>query len=115
MHLTVSRALILRASRLNTAAAHSSTGHRSQFHSSTATLQGVERETILVSRKGAVGYITLNRPKQLNALNLQVQDEVIATLKEFDADKEVKCVIITGSGEKAFAGMSCTIPFHTLY
>ncbi|MBT9505371.1 enoyl-CoA hydratase [Rhodoferax sp.] len=49
-----------------------------------------------------VGVITLNRPKQLNALNNQLMDELGAALKAFDADPAIGCMIITGS-EKAFA------------
>ena len=49
-----------------------------------------------------VGIITLNRPKQLNALNGQLMDELGAALKAFDADTKIGCTIITGS-EKAFA------------
>ena len=49
-----------------------------------------------------VGIITLNRPKQLNALNDQLMDELGAALKAFDADDKVGCIILTGS-EKAFA------------
>jgi enoyl-CoA hydratase len=51
---------------------------------------------------GKVGIITLNRPKQLNALNDQLMDELGAALKAFDADAAIGCLIITGS-EKAFA------------
>ena len=49
-----------------------------------------------------VGVITLNRPKQLNALNNQLMDELGAALKAFDADAAIGCMVITGS-EKAFA------------
>ena len=49
-----------------------------------------------------VGVITLNRPKQLNALNDQLMDELGAALKAFDADEKIGCTIVTGS-EKAFA------------
>ena len=49
-----------------------------------------------------VGIITLNRPKQLNALNDQLMDELGAALKAFDADPAIGCMLITGS-EKAFA------------
>lgn len=48
------------------------------------------------------GWITLNRPKQLNALNDDLMDELGAALLAFDADEQVGCVVITGS-EKAFA------------
>jgi enoyl-CoA hydratase len=49
-----------------------------------------------------VGVITLNRPKQLNALNGQLMDELGQALKAFDADETIGCIILTGS-EKAFA------------
>jgi len=49
-----------------------------------------------------VGVITLNRPKQLNALNDQLMNELGEALKAFDADEKIGCVIVTGS-EKAFA------------
>jgi enoyl-CoA hydratase len=51
---------------------------------------------------GKVGVITLNRPKQLNALNNQLMDELGAALQAFDADETIGCVVLTGS-EKAFA------------
>jgi enoyl-CoA hydratase len=51
---------------------------------------------------GKVGLITLNRPKQLNALNDQLMTELGAALKAFDADAAIGCMVITGS-EKAFA------------
>ena len=49
-----------------------------------------------------VAIVTLNRPKQLNALNDQLMDELGHALKGFDADPAIGCMIITGS-EKAFA------------
>jgi len=51
---------------------------------------------------GKVGVISLNRPKQLNALNDQLMTELGTALKTFDADPAIGCMIITGS-EKAFA------------
>jgi len=51
---------------------------------------------------GKVGIITLNRPKQLNALNDQLMDELGTALKAFDADPAIGCMVITGS-EKSFA------------
>ncbi len=60
-------------------------------------------ETIEVrTEAGKVGVITLNRPKQLNALNGQLMDEMGAALKAFDADTAIGCMVITGS-ERAFA------------
>ncbi len=59
-------------------------------------------ETILVEQRGPVGLVTLNRPKQLNALNSQVIAEIEQALTAFDADPAIAAVVITGS-EKAFA------------
>jgi enoyl-CoA hydratase len=59
-------------------------------------------ETILVEQRGKVGLVTLNRPKQLNALNDQLMNELGEALSKFDADDSVGCMVITGS-EKAFA------------
>ena len=63
-------------------------------------------ETIITSTQGPqgrqVGVVTLNRPKQLNALNDQLMDELATALKAFEADDSIGCMIITGS-EKAFA------------
>ena len=60
-------------------------------------------ECITVRTEGEkVGVITLNRPKQLNALNDQLMNELGEALKAFDADEKIGCIILTGS-EKAFA------------
>ena len=59
-------------------------------------------ETILVEQRGKVGLVTLNRPKQLNALNDQLMNELGEALTKFDADESIGCMVITGS-EKAFA------------
>ncbi|MCF3935973.1 enoyl-CoA hydratase [Acuticoccus sp. M5D2P5] len=59
-------------------------------------------ETILTERDGAVGIVTLNRPKALNALNAQLVDETVEALRAFDADPAIGCMILTGS-ERAFA------------
>ena len=59
-------------------------------------------ESIIVERRERVGLITLNRPKSLNALNLQMAAEVVSTLKDFDADDRIGAIVITGS-PRAFA------------
>ena len=60
-------------------------------------------ETIIVERKGAVGVIRLNRPDKLNALNMKLGHEVGAALGEFEADEAVRAVVVTGTGDRAFA------------
>ena len=56
---------------------------------------------ILYEVNGAVATITINREKALNALNSQVLDELSATLDAVDLDT-VRCIILTGAGEKSF-------------
>ena len=58
---------------------------------------------IIVERNEPVGIITLNRPKELNALNFSVVSELANALEELDRDQTMRCIVITGSGEKAFA------------
>ena len=63
----------------------------------------MDYELIIVRTEAErVGVVTLNRPKQLNALNSQLMDELGAALKGFDADAGIGCMVITGN-EKAFA------------
>ena len=59
-------------------------------------------ENLAYEIKNGVAYLTINRPKQLNALNSQTIQEIHDFLKENRGNKEVKVIIITGSGEKAF-------------
>ena len=59
-------------------------------------------EFILAETRGKVGLITLNRPKQMNALNPTLMQELAAALYAFDADHDVGAIVITGN-EKAFA------------
>lgn len=59
-------------------------------------------ETILVATRGRVGWITLNRPEALNALNSQVMRDVVEAATAFDADEGIGAIVVTGS-ERAFA------------
>jgi len=59
-------------------------------------------ELITVESKGRVGVVALNRPKQLNALNPQLMQELGKALQAYDADEGVGAILITGS-DKAFA------------
>jgi enoyl-CoA hydratase len=59
-------------------------------------------ENILVEKNGRVGIVRLNRPKQLNALNDALMDELGKALAVFDADEGVGAMVLTG-GDKAFA------------
>nr|WP_194425446.1 enoyl-CoA hydratase [Microbacterium aquimaris] len=59
-------------------------------------------ETILTETRGRVGWITLNRPEALNALNSQVMHDVVTAAEAFDADEGIGAIVVTGS-ERAFA------------
>ena len=59
-------------------------------------------ELIRTDTRNRVGWITLDRPKQLNALSDALMDEVGAALDAFEADADIGCIVLTGS-EKAFA------------
>ena len=75
---------------------------------------------ILVDRDERVGIVTLNRPKELNALNLQLVSELADALKALDNDEEIRCIVITGAGDRAFAAgadikeMSDKSPIHMM-
>src|SRR6516165_2882699 len=57
---------------------------------------------IIVEQKGAVGVITLNRPKMLNALSFGVFREIAKAVDALEADAAIGCIVVTGS-DKAFA------------
>ncbi len=60
-------------------------------------------ETVLVEKQAGVGIITLNRPERLNALSRALITELDQSLTQFEQDDDVKAIIITGSGDKAFS------------
>lgn len=59
-------------------------------------------ENILLERRGRVALVTINRPDKLNALNIKTREELANALDELRADAEIRVVVLTGAGEKAF-------------
>ena len=59
-------------------------------------------ENILAEQDNGLAVITINRPSKLNALNKATIQELHEAFKALDTDKNVKVIIVTGSGEKAF-------------
>src|SRR5260370_26536062 len=57
---------------------------------------------VLVERRGCAGFLTLNRPKALNALNLGMVRMIAAALDEWERDDRIARVVITGAGGRAF-------------
>jgi enoyl-CoA hydratase len=60
-------------------------------------------QTIALERSGSVATVTLNRPDVLNALNGQMLDELMQTVAQLAAEPDLRAVILTGAGPKAFA------------
>ncbi len=66
-------------------------------------------EVIIYEKQDGVAYITLNRPKALNAYNIRMRDELYEVLGAIKEDNEVEVVILKAAGEKAFcAGADLT-------
>lgn len=65
--------------------------------------EGVLYETLLLSVEERVATLTINRPEKLNALNAVVRRELIGALDALREDEDVRVVVLTGAGEKAFA------------
>jgi enoyl-CoA hydratase len=59
-------------------------------------------ENLLIERDGAVAVVTINRPKVLNALNTQTLDELRRAALQLQRDDEVRAIVLTGAGERAF-------------
>lgn len=60
-------------------------------------------DLILLERDGAIATIVINNPSKRNALSLGAWDALCAVLETLDADDDVRCVVLRGAGEKAFA------------
>jgi enoyl-CoA hydratase len=66
-------------------------------------------ETILYEKKQGTAYVTLNRPKALNAYNIKMRDEMYQVLGAVRDDPDVRVIIFSGAGDKAFcAGADLT-------
>jgi len=59
-------------------------------------------ENLLYEKKGPIAYVTLNRPKVLNALNQATWDDLRTAFEDARDDAAVRGVILTGAGDKAF-------------
>ncbi len=60
-------------------------------------------EHILTEKENGVGIVTMNRPEVLNAMNRQLTIELHDALQKYAADDAIGCIVITGSGERAFS------------
>lgn len=63
-------------------------------------------ENIIVGRDGFVATITINRPEKLNAMTPEMAAALVEAVDGFNRDDDVRCVILTGAGERAFCAGS---------
>jgi len=59
-------------------------------------------ENILLEKKNSIAYVTVNRPKVLNALNMATMEELRAVFTDIKNDASIRVALLTGAGEKAF-------------
>jgi enoyl-CoA hydratase len=60
-------------------------------------------DNILVQRDGTIATVTLNNPNKLNALNLAMWQRLGNVISELDAEESLRCIVLRGAGDKAFA------------
>jgi len=70
--------------------------------------------TILVEEKAPIGIITMNRPEKLNAMNLEMKNEIADALSDLDGDDDVKAVILTGAGRAFSSGHDNDDPLENM-
>lgn len=71
-------------------------------------------KNVLLRVQDHIAYVSLNRPQQLNALNLETLTELNEVFDDLTRTEELRCIILTGAGEKAFAAGADTIELERL-
>jgi enoyl-CoA hydratase/carnithine racemase len=72
------------------------------------------KQNVLYEKRGALAYVTLNRPEVHNCIDVETSDELIAVWEQVKRDRDVRVVILTGAGDKAFcsgADLKRLIPY----
>lgn len=62
----------------------------------------MEEKDLLIKEKDSIAYVTLNRPKAMNSLNFSMLNALNNVIEDLRFNKEIRAVVITGAGEKAF-------------
>jgi enoyl-CoA hydratase/carnithine racemase len=70
-------------------------------------------DSVLAARDGDIATVTLNNPARLNALSLAMWERLGAVAAELDADASLRCIVIRGAGDKAFAAGADIAAFET--
>ena len=71
-------------------------------------------DTVLISRDGVVATVTLNKPEKLNALDEGTWRTLGETMGALSADDNLRCVVLRGAGDKAFAAGADISEFSTV-
>jgi enoyl-CoA hydratase/carnithine racemase len=66
-------------------------------------MTGVGTGSVLIARDGGIATVTLNKPERLNALDRSMWERLAAIFRTLDADESLRCVILRGAGDEAFA------------
>jgi enoyl-CoA hydratase/carnithine racemase len=72
----------------------------------------VNDDSILVQRDGAIATVVLNRPDKLNALDKEMWSRLGGAMRELDGDASLRCVVLRGAGDRAFAAGADISEFH---
>lgn len=70
-------------------------------------------ETVIYEKSDGIGHVILNRPQVLNAFNIQMRDDLFQVLCVIDADPDLRAVIFSGAGDKAFCAGADLTEFGT--
>jgi enoyl-CoA hydratase/carnithine racemase len=70
-------------------------------------------DAILVERDGAIATVTLNRPERLNALDKAMWSRLGSAVQELDGDDSLRCIVLRGAGDRAFAAGADISEFHS--
>jgi enoyl-CoA hydratase/carnithine racemase len=63
-----------------------------------------EEKAVLFEEKGPIAFITLNRPKKINAMNGEMYDQLLEAIKEFTANDTLMCAVVSGAGGNFSSG-----------
>ena len=63
----------------------------------------MQTDKILTEIRAGVGWLTINNPERRNAISLEMWQALASAFETFAADSEIRCVVIKGAGDKAFA------------
>ena len=71
-------------------------------------------KTILIEKQGPAGIITMNRPDKLNAMNLEMKNEISDALSDMEVDEDIMAVILTGAGRAFSSGHDNDDPLENM-